>query len=165
MTDQMGSNRYARACRKRGDDIVAMLSIETIGWYDDTPGSQKYPDGLGAVFPDRGNFIGFVSNVRSRRLLREVIGHFREHTSFTSEGGSLPGVVPGISWSDQWSFWQHDYPGLMVTDTAPFRYPHYHEPTDTPDKLDYERMARVVEGLQRVVRHLAEGGARSDQSP
>src|SRR5690606_26500179 len=39
MTDQMGSNRHARACRERGDDIVALLSIETIGWYDDTPGS------------------------------------------------------------------------------------------------------------------------------
>lgn len=76
---------------------------------------------------------------------------FRETTEFPSEGAALPGLVPGVGWSDQLSFWNEGYDALMVTDTAPFRYAHYHTAHDTPDKLDYERTARVVEGLQRVI--------------
>ena len=100
------------------------------------------------------NFIGFVGNLKSRRMLHEVISTFRQTTEFPSEGGALPALVPGVGLSDQWAFWQCDYPGLMITDTAMFRYPHYHKPSDTPDKLDYERMARVVGGLEQVVRAL-----------
>jgi hypothetical protein len=64
-------------------------------------------------------------------------------------------MVPGIGWSDQWSFWHYGYPGIMVTDTAPFRYPHYHADSDTPDKLDYDSMTRVVAGMEKVIQHLA----------
>ncbi|HYT15861.1 MAG TPA: M28 family peptidase, partial [Burkholderiales bacterium] len=63
--------------------------------------------------------------------------------------------IAGVNWSDQWAYWKHGWPAVMVTDTAPFRYPHYHTPQDTPDKLDYERLARVVKGLEGVVRELA----------
>ena len=91
-----------------------------------------------------------------RRLVRGVVGSFRRQAKFPSQGGALPGALPGVGWSDHWSFWQVGYPALMVTDTAPFRYPHYHRPSDTPDKLDYERMARVVDGLRAVVEELAE---------
>lgn len=154
-TEQMGSLVYASAARERGENIVGMLSLETIGYYSDEPGSQEYPPPVGAFYPDRGDFIGFVGNIRSRRLLREVVGNFRDHAEFPSEGGALFGDIPGVGWSDHWAFWQQGYAGLMITDTAPFRYPHYHMPTDTPDKLDYERMARVVEGLIPVVQALA----------
>jgi Zn-dependent M28 family amino/carboxypeptidase len=65
-------------------------------------------------------------------------------------------VIPGVGWSDHWAFWQEGYPALMVTDTAPFRYPHYHTAADTPDKIDYERLARVVAGLERSIRKLVE---------
>jgi hypothetical protein len=68
----------------------------------------------------------------------------------------MPSFIPGVSWSDQWSFWQHGYPAIMVTDTALFRYRHYHEPTDTPDKLDYDRFALVVSGLENVIVDLAD---------
>lgn len=154
-TEQMGSLVYARAARERGENIVGMISLETIGYYCDEPDSQQYPPPVGAFYPDRGDFIGFVSNIRSRRLLRDVVGIFRENAAFPSEGGALFGGIPGVGWSDHWAFWQEGYAGLMVTDTAPFRYPHYHLATDTPDKLDYERMARVVEGLQPVVEALS----------
>ena len=85
------------------------------------------------------------------RALRKSIRHFRKDTLFPSEGACLPGWVPGVGWSDQWSFWQQGYPGIMITDTAPYRYPHYHTAGDTPEKIDYARLARVVQGLVRMV--------------
>jgi Zn-dependent M28 family amino/carboxypeptidase len=155
-TGQMGSFVYAARCRQRGDRISAMISLETIGYYSNKPGSQHYPLlGLGLIYPRTGNFIGFVGNVASRLLLRDSIGEFRRHAQIPSTGGAFPAIVPGVSWSDQWSFWKHGYPGIMVTDTAPFRYPHYHAGSDTPDKLDYDSMTRVVAGMEKVVYHLA----------
>src|SRR5436190_1225205 len=91
----------------------------------------------------------------SRSLLRSAVSAFRKTGKLPCEGASLPAIVPGIGWSDQWSFWQCGYPAIMVTDTAPFRYPHYHEPTDTPDKLDYDRFALVVSGMEKVIAELA----------
>lgn len=151
----MGSLVYAKRCKQRGENIVAMISLETIGYYSDAPGSQHYPiPALGWFYPTRGNFIAFVGNVASRDLVRQTIGAFRERAQIASEGAALPSGVPGVGWSDHWSFWQNGYRAVMVTDTAPFRYPHYHAATDTPDKIDYESMARVVSGLQHVVRAL-----------
>ena len=159
-TDLMGSRVYARRCRQRGEAIAAMLSLETIGYYSDAPGSQKYPPPVGLLYPPTGDFIGFIGNVASRRLVRAAVGSFRRHARFPSEGAALPGFITGVGWSDHWAFWQEGYQGVMVTDTAPFRYPYYHTRHDTPDKLDYDRMARVVDGLRGVVADLA--SARSD---
>lgn len=154
--EEMGSVVYARRAKERREKIVGMMSLETIGYYSDQPGSQRYPAPLSHFYPDTGNFIGFVSNWNSQSLLRQVIGAFRRGgTKFPSEGVAAPAAIPGIGWSDQWSFWQEGYPALMVTDTAPFRYPHYHEPSDTPDRIEYDRMTRVVLGLVKVVEELA----------
>jgi Iap family predicted aminopeptidase len=155
LSGEMGSLVYAGRCKARGDKISAMISLETIGYFSDAPHSQTYPSpGLGLFYPKVGNFIGFVSNVHSRALLRRVVAFFREHAKIPSEGGALPSFVPGVSWSDQWSFWRHGYPGIMVTDTAPFRYPYYHSANDTPDKLDYERFTLVVSGMEKVIEGL-----------
>jgi len=155
LSGQMGSFVYAGRCKARGDRISAMISLETIGYFSDAPQSQTYPaPGLGVFYPTVGNFIGFVGNVHSRALLRRSIALFRKHAKIPSEGAALPSFVPGVSWSDQWAFWQHRYPGIMITDTAPFRYPHYHSATDTPDKLDYDRFALVVSGMQKVIQEL-----------
>jgi hypothetical protein len=155
LSGEMGSQVYARRCKERGDKIAAMISLETIGYFSDAPDSQTYPSpGLGLFYPKVGNFIGFVSNVKSRALLRRVIALFRKHAKIPSEGASLPAFIPGVSWSDQWSFWQHGYPAIMVTDTAPFRYPYYHSSNDTPDKLDYDRFALVVSGMEKVIEEL-----------
>jgi Zn-dependent M28 family amino/carboxypeptidase len=157
LSGQMGSFVYASRCKGRGDRIEAMISLETIGYFSDAPHSQTYPaPGLGIFYPTVGNFIGFVSNVHSRALLRRVIGLFREHGKIPSEGAALPAFIPGVSWSDQWSFWRNGYCGIMITDTAPFRYPHYHSSTDTPDKLDYDRFTLVVSGMEKVIADLAE---------
>ncbi len=155
-TDAMGSRHYARRSKERGENILAMLSIETIGYYSDAPGSQRYPFPLGFFYPSTGNFIAFVSNLSSRALLHEALASFRRHAGIPSEGVAAPAIIPGVDWSDHWSFWQEDWPALMVTDTAPYRYPHYHSAEDTPDKVDYERLARVVTGLHGMLRELVQ---------
>ncbi|MEE9295917.1 MAG: M28 family peptidase [Phycisphaerae bacterium] len=159
-TQQMGSRLYARHSRQRGENIVAMLSLETMGYYSDAAASQCYPFPFSLFYPSTGNFIAFVGNLSSRKLVRQAISSFREHAEFPSEGVAAPEWMPGIGWSDHWSFWREGYQAVMVTDTAPFRYPHYHTPSDTPDKIDYDRLGRVVVGLAAVVIDLADSGAR-----
>ncbi|OGA96950.1 MAG: aminopeptidase [Betaproteobacteria bacterium RIFCSPLOWO2_12_FULL_66_14] len=154
-TGEMGSQYYARRSRERGENVVAMLSLETIGYYSDRGGSQRYPFPLGLFYPASGNFVAFVSNLGSRRLLHRALGAFRRHAEFPSEGVAAPAFIPGVDWSDHWSFWQQGYPALMVTDTALYRYPWYHSVQDTPDKIDYERLARVVTGLGGMLEELA----------
>ncbi len=154
-TPNMGSLVYAQICRQRQDQIIGMMSLETMGYYSDEPGSQKYPSPLNLFYPLQGDFIAFVGNIASGKWLKQVVKSFREHTLFPSEGAAVPNLLPGVGWSDHWSFWQQGYPAFMVTDTAPFRYPYYHTPQDTPDRIDYERLARVVAGLERVIREVA----------
>jgi Zn-dependent M28 family amino/carboxypeptidase len=154
-TEEMGSRVYARRCRDRNETVTAMLSLETIGCFSDEPGSQKYPAPLGICYPSQGNFIAFVGNVGSRSLVRRCVKTFRSKAAFPSEGAALPAFLPGVGWSDHESFWEYGFPAVMVTDTAPFRFPQYHLRGDTPDKVDFERCARVVAGVEQVVRDLA----------
>ncbi len=154
-THGMGSYVYAKRCRERSENIVAMLSLETIGYYSDLPGSQSYPVGFHPGYPNRGDFLGFVADLKSALLLRSALKSFRRATSLPAEGSAAPAFIPGIGWSDQWSFWQFGYHALMLTDTAPYRYPHYHTAEDTPEKLDYERLARAFTGIAAVVGDLA----------
>jgi hypothetical protein len=133
-----------------------MLSLETMGYFADAPHSQRYPGLASLFYPDTGNFIAFVGDLSSRELTHRVIASFRNNAPFPSEGTALTRNTPGVGWSDHWSYWQAGYPALMVSDTAPFRYPHYHTKNDTPDKLDYARLARVTEGLVDVIEVLAE---------
>jgi Zn-dependent M28 family amino/carboxypeptidase len=155
-SDAMGSRHYARRSKERGENILAMLSLETIGYYSDLPGSQRYPFPLGLFYPSTGNFIAFVSNLTSRALLHETLASFRRHAGIPSEGVAAPAIIPGVDWSDHWSFWREGWAALMVTDTAPYRYPHYHSAQDTPEKVDYERLARVVTGLHGMLRELVQ---------
>lgn len=154
-TSDMGSWVYAKKCRADGDRIVAMLSLEALGFYSDGDGTQHYPQPMGLFYPDRGDFITLVGNWSSRELVRTCVEAFRATTAFPCEGAAPPGAIPGVGWSDHWAFWQEGYDALMVTGTAPYRNANYHQPTDTPDTLEYERMARVVEGLDRVLDKLA----------
>lgn len=155
-TDRMGSRVYARRCRERNERVVAMLSLETMGCYLHEPGSQQYPAPLlGWLYPDRGDFVAVVGNLQSLGLAFDVSARLRRHSPVPTQWSALPEGVPGVGWSDHWAFWQEGFPAVMVTDTAPFRYVHYHTPQDTPDKLDYKSLARVVEGLVQVVTELA----------
>ncbi len=152
---KMASKIYAEAARQRGDDIRVMLSLEMLGCYSDEPGSQAYPPFLRWFYPDRGNFIAFVSNIKSRHALRETTAAFRKHSDFPAEQLASPSIVPGVAWSDHLSFWRAGYPAVMVTDTAYNRYPHYHRESDTPDKIHYAEMTRVVQGLAKTIAALA----------
>ncbi|HEY7535527.1 MAG TPA: M28 family peptidase [Thermodesulfobacteriota bacterium] len=154
-TDKMGSLVYVERAYKLAENIVAMFSIETIGYYSQTKGSQRYPFPFSFFYPDTGDFIGFVGNTHSRNLVHQSIASFRKHAGFPSQGTAAPGWLKGVGWSDQWSFWLKSYPGVMITDTALFRYPYYHMKEDTPDKIDYARMTRVVYGLSKVIVELA----------
>ncbi|OGI54550.1 MAG: aminopeptidase [Candidatus Muproteobacteria bacterium RIFCSPHIGHO2_12_FULL_60_33] len=154
-TSDMGSRQYARAARAKNEDIRAMLALETIGYYDDAPGSQRYPPFFSLFFPDRGNFIGMVSNFGSRALLKRAVAAFRAASDFPIEHVATFGWVPGVDWSDHASFWSEGYPAIMITDTALYRYPYYHSARDTPDKVDYARLARATAALAAVVEALA----------
>jgi len=155
LSSEMGSRQYARRCRAGRDRVVAMLALETMGCYSDRRFSQSYPFPFGLFYPRTGNFIAFVGNLRSRALVRRCVGAFRRHAAFPSEGTAAPGYLPGVFWSDHWAFWREGYRALMVTDTALFRYGHYHLAGDTPEKVDYARLARVVNGLRGVIEELA----------
>ncbi|HWI40022.1 MAG TPA: M20/M25/M40 family metallo-hydrolase, partial [Verrucomicrobiae bacterium] len=151
----MGSRVYARWLRSRGEKVVGMLSVESVGYFSDARGSQSYPFPNPGLYPGTGNFIGFVSNLGSQPLLMRALRSFRGRGSIPSEGLAAPGLVAGTDWSDHASFWEQGFPALMVTDTAPFRNPHYHTAGDLPERLDFRRMAEVAEGLAAVVEDLA----------
>ncbi|HEY8605793.1 MAG TPA: M28 family peptidase [Noviherbaspirillum sp.] len=151
-TGEMGSLVHARELRKRGEKVTGMLSLETMGYYAQQKGSQRYPKPLDRIYPDTGNFLGFVADLGSRDLLHRVIQAFRGHASLPSEGVAAPASLRGVDWSDHWAYRQAGFPALMVTDTAFYRYPYYHTPEDTADKLDYERLALAVRGLELSLR-------------
>lgn len=160
-TASMGSYVYARRCQQAGENIAAMISLAGLGCYRHEKGSQQYPFPLQLLYPAAGDFVAFVANSASSDLLNHCIASFRAHAQIPSEGGAGPEAITGVGWSDHWSFWKHGYPGLMVTDTLPFRYPHYHQAGDTPDKLDYDRMARIADGLTHVIANLCGAHAAS----
>jgi Zn-dependent M28 family amino/carboxypeptidase len=156
LTGDMGSAVYAKAARQRGDDIRLMMSLEMLGYYRDTPGSQSYPPLFRWFYPDRGNFIAFVSNFASWAVVRQAAEAFRARSDFAVEYTATFASVPGVSWSDHASFWKKGYRAFMVTDTAFHRNPNYHLPSDTWDTLDYPRLARVATGLARMTEALAD---------
>ena len=152
----MGSRVYAKRSRQRAENIILMLSLETIGYYSDEPGSQSYVFPLHFFYPSTGNFIAIVSNVENELFVRKLVGAFRQYVSFPSEGAALWGWLPGVGWSDHWAFWKEGFPAVMVTDTALFRDPAYHTSRDIPKNINYEHFTRVVLGLKRVIAEFAQ---------
>lgn len=157
-TRQQGSMVYAQAARRRGDDIQLMASLETIGYYSSEPGSQSYPPLFRFFYPDRGSFIGIVSDFRSRIAMRRLATAFRAQSDFPLQTAATFRFIPGVAWSDHHSFWRQGYPAVMVTDTAFYRYRHYHAPTDTPEKLAYPELTQVTLGLFKAFAVLAREG-------
>ncbi len=122
-------------------------------YYSDEPGSQTYPSQLDNIYPNTGNFIGFVANMASR-LLKNSAKAFQKTSFFPLVAVAAPESIMGVDSFDQLSFWQEGYHTIMVTDTVFLRYPLYHLPSDTPDKLDYIRMAEVVSRIGRMLETL-----------
>jgi hypothetical protein len=159
-SERMGSRVYAKMVQKRGDRIVEMLSLETIAYYSDQPKSQQYPPLIGALYPSTGNFIGVVGGLTDGSRVKRVGDLIAGSCDVPVQRAALWSGIPGVSWSDHASFWLCGYPGVMITDTAPFRNPHYHQASDKPDTLDYPRFAQLTGGLIETVRRLAGGGKK-----
>jgi Zn-dependent M28 family amino/carboxypeptidase len=150
-TRHMGSLVYAKSCRKRKEDIVAMISLETLGYYREEPKTQKYPFPFRFFYPDTGDFLAVVGNLHSKSVVRSFAVSFLTASDFPIECAAPFGFITGIDWSDHWAFWQCGYQAIMLTDTALFRYPYYHSAEDTADKLDYPNLARVTYGVDKAL--------------
>ena len=159
-TALQGSELYARRARRDGWNIELMIALETLGYYSAKPGSQAYPSVLRLFYPSRGDFLAMVSNLRSRSKLRRFVKAFRESTNFPAEYLASPPFLAGVSWSDHRAFWQQGYPAIMVTDTAPYRYPHYHTALDTAERVCCAELADVTLGLAGAIKRLSERVAR-----
>lgn len=154
-TDDMGSLRHARALRDSGEPVLGMIALETLGYFAEEPHSQRYPTPFNLIYPNTGNFVAFVGLLRARAFTHAAVSAFRAQTAFPSIGGIAPGFIAGIDYSDHWAYDQCGFPALMITDTAPFRNPHYHALYDLPDTVDYKSLARITAGLIRMIRELA----------
>jgi Zn-dependent M28 family amino/carboxypeptidase len=151
-TKNMGSYHYAASLKKNDEQVEGMVCLEMIGYFSDHPGSQHYPIPFMKLrFPKIGNYIAMVGNRRSKSFTDRIAAAFRKAVDLPLVTLNAPAFVVGIDFSDHWSFGKFGYPAFMVTDTAFYRNPNYHSPADLPDTLDYNRMAKVVEGLVAAV--------------
>jgi Zn-dependent M28 family amino/carboxypeptidase len=155
LTEKMGSLAWARAIEAAGQEVVAMLSLDSLGYFTDEPDSEHLPSDVAAWFPTVGNYLAVVGDWSSVSLANRVIGHFREVASVPSQLGLGLQSWDAVAWSDHWSFWQCGWPAIVITDTGPYRDPAFHRWNDTADRLDYETMARIVAALETVIEHLA----------
>jgi Zn-dependent M28 family amino/carboxypeptidase len=146
----MGSYVYAKSLKDEKINVHGMISLEMLGYYLDYKDSQYYPFPLFKWFyPDKGNFIAFVGNISSRTFTNKIKKSFKSVSAIPVESLNSISLIPGVNFSDHWSFWEFGYPAFMITDTAFYRNPNYHAPGDTAETLDYEKMAELVIGLYR----------------
>jgi len=155
LTERMGSLAWARATEAAGQEVVGMLSLDSLGYFTEEPDSEHLPRDVAAFFPSVGNYVAVVGDLSSATLGNQVIGKFREVASVPSQLGLGLQSWDAVAWSDHWSFWQCDWPAVVITDTGPYRDPAFNRWNDTAERLDYETMARIVSALQTVVEHLA----------
>jgi len=149
LTGHQGSRIFVRSCRTSGDRVLGAIVLEMVGF---TAPRQHYPYLVRwPGYPADGNFIGVIANWRSWRLGRAVLRGFRKNIGLPVESLFLPfngRILPETRLSDHTSFWDADLPALMITDTAFFRNPNYHLPSDTIDTLDFDFMAELVKSLE-----------------
>ena len=158
-SEAMGSRVHARTCRRQGIPLLGAVALDGLGYYTDDPAGQSLPlPPESGPIPDTGDFLALVANPDSSPLLERFLATFSEHASLPAYGAILPQWAPGAAWSDHWAFWQEGWPGIMATDTLPFRNPYYHGPGDTPDHVDFDRLARSVAGLIEAATDLARQG-------
>ena len=147
-TEFMGSAVHAASLSQEGQQPEFMVSLEMLGYFSDQPGSQQYPlPGMSLLYPSKGDFIALISDNSSRNMLKNIKKSMAAVSKVPIVSMCAPRQVVGIDFSDHRNYWQYGVPAMMLTDTAFFRNPNYHQVTDTPDTLDYERMAFVVEAF------------------
>jgi Zn-dependent M28 family amino/carboxypeptidase len=150
-TPFQGSAVHSRNARSRGERIDGMICLEMVGYACREPGCQQYPFPVNWMgYPKTGDFIGIVGNFASRPLTRSLVRSFRRNGDLPVVSLSVPlngWPLPAVRLSDHAAFWDQGYRSVMITDSAFFRNPHYHLPSDTMDKLDFRFMAELVESL------------------
>jgi Zn-dependent M28 family amino/carboxypeptidase len=154
-----GAQHLATCLYREGVRVRAMISLEMLAYTSDVAGAQRYPAFLRHFYPDRADFIALVGNRKSHRLLKQAAEIFRNVPGLPVETLKVPlngWPVSATRLSDHAPFWDLGYEALMVTDTAFFRNPHYHQPTDTPDTLNYEFLSKVTEAVARTLADLAD---------
>ncbi len=155
-TNRSGSRAYAQEVRNCGEPLSLMVALEMLGYRDRRPGSQRYPaGGLRHLYPDRGDFIGLIGNLRTLPVLWRLARSMRR--SVPCEFLPVPfrrRVLPDVRRSDHSSFWDLGYPAVMITDTANMRNPHYHRPSDRIETLDIEFLSAVCAGIAAGLSHL-----------
>lgn len=155
-TPDMGSARHAAALKASGREVRAVLVLEMIGTFTDADESQDYPlPGMSLLYGSRGDYLACVGPVGGASMVRRAKAAFRASSPLPLKSINAPGAIPGIDFSDHLNYWAQGIPALMFSDTAFYRNPRYHHAGDMPDRLDYRRMARVVEGVGGVVLDLA----------
>jgi hypothetical protein len=154
-TQDTGSHAWATKAKQENRKIVGMISLDSVGLYFDEPATQQGPFPLNLFYPDQGNFLMFVGDFGSRQFVQACVQNFRSQTGFPCEGLTLPDFMPWLAHSDHYAFRKQDWPALLVTDTGPLRNTEYAQMTDTPDRLNYSRMARVTVRLVKLVEVLA----------
>lgn len=155
-TSHMGSMVHAESMKKQGVKVRLMISLEMIGYFSDAPDSQSFPISLLRLFyPSRGNFVSVVGSIGDGLLVRRLKSTMLTASSLPVYSINAPRFVPGVDFSDHLSYWKAGYPAVMITDTAFYRNHNYHTANDTAEKLDYTRMAMVVEDIAAVVRELS----------
>lgn len=144
-TPSMGSAVHAKRLAAQHDKIRGVIVLEMVGYFRDDWGSQSYPNLLlHLMYPSRGNFITVASRFDQGAWLKTVKTRMQGTTALPVYSIRAPTIVPGIDFSDHANYWEYGYPALMVTDTAFYRNKAYHSASDTPDRLDYQRLAQVV---------------------
>ncbi|MBK8575568.1 MAG: M28 family peptidase [Elusimicrobia bacterium] len=152
-----GSTIHAQTLQQEGARVKMMVSLEMLGYYDDRVGNQHYPlPFMKWLYPRRGNFLSLVGSLRETRWVYRLKRVMRRASPLPIYSMTAPRWVHGIEHSDHQSFWNAGYPAVMITDTAYLRNPNYHRPTDTPDTLNYPRMAHAAAAVYAAVVALTE---------
>ena len=152
MTKHMGSYIHANSLHDEGIKVFGMISLEMLGYYCHVKGCQYYPSSLFKLaYPGAGNFIAFVGNFSSRRFSGRVKESFASLSEIPVESLNGFSVIPGVDFSDHRNYWKFGYPAFMITDTAFYRNPNYHEQGDTADTLDYDRLSVLIADLHRAL--------------
>lgn len=154
-TNKMGSRIFARQARENDMDIRGMISLEMVGYFSNRKGKQAFPLPLMSLFySSTPDFIAVVGNLKSKSLVTQARNALEKGCTVPVETLSSPSIVPGVGLSDHASFWKEGYPAIMITDTAFYRNPNYHQSTDTFDTLNYETMAELLKGLIHMAENL-----------
>lgn len=156
-TEQMGSDVYAKSCKDKNENIVGMIALEMLGYYTEKRGSQKYPlPNMKGIYPDKGNFIAVIGNEHSRHLAHLFSKGINETLLIKTKTSIAGTQIHSMNLSDHASFWKYNYPAIMITDTAFYRNPHYHEGSDTIDTLNFKYLTRLVYSLAYAIKKLDE---------